>query len=131
MRPSLISAQTTPTSVQERAALQAELDRIERDIANNQGALGGLRERRTTLERDIAILDNKIKTAQLQIKQSDLTLSKLHGDISTKVTAIRQVDTSVSKSQASLAQLFAPDARGRRHSARDAGTFRLLHLRPF
>ncbi|MEK7480079.1 MAG: hypothetical protein AAB665_02190 [Patescibacteria group bacterium] len=104
--PLLISAQTTPTSVQERAALQAELDRIERDIANNQGALGGLRERRTTLERDIAILDNKIKTAQLQIKQSDLTLSKLHGDISTKVTAIRQVDTSVSKSQASLAQLL-------------------------
>src|SRR3990167_657828 len=104
--PFLISAQTAPTTVEQRAALQAQLDKIERDIANNQGALSGLRAQRTTLERDIAILDNKIKTAQLQIKQSDLTLSKLQGDISTKVTAIRQVDTSVSKSQASLAQLL-------------------------
>ena len=104
--PLFISAQITPTTVEQRAALQAQLDQIERDIANNQGALGGLRERRTTLERDIAILDNKIKTAQLQIKQSDLTLSKLQGDISTKVTAIKEVDTSVSKSQASLAQLL-------------------------
>src|SRR3989338_9233087 len=95
--PLFISAQITPTTVEQRAALQAQLDRIERDIANNQGALGGLQQQRTTLERDISILDNKIKTAQLQIKQRDLTLSKLSGDISTKNNAIKEVDTSVSK----------------------------------
>ncbi len=104
--PFLISAQTAPTTLEQRAALQAQLDQIERDIANNQGALGGLQKQRTTLERDIAILDNKIKTAQMQIKQSDLTLSKLQGDISTKITAIKEVDTSVSKGQQSLAQLL-------------------------
>jgi membrane-bound lytic murein transglycosylase B len=104
--PLFIFAQTVPTTVEQRAALQAQLDQIERDIANNQGALGGLQKQRTTLERDISILDNKIKTAQMQIKQSDLTLSKLQGDIYTKVTAIKEVDTSVSKSQQSLAQLL-------------------------
>ncbi len=94
------------TSAEERAALQAQLDQIERDIANNQGTLSDLQRRRTTLERDISILDTKIRTAQLQIKQSDLTINKLKGDITQKQSAIQQVDAKVDKGQDSLAQIL-------------------------
>lgn len=94
------------TSVEERAALQAQLDQIEKDIANNQGTLGTLQAERTTLERDIKILDNKIKTAQLQIKKSDAALSQLKGNITEKQQSIVQVDAKVARSEASLAQLL-------------------------
>ncbi len=94
------------TNQEERTALQAQLDQIEKDIANNQGTLGTLQQQRTTLERDIAILDNKIRTAQLNIKQSDLTLSQLKGNITEKQKSIAQVDAKVSRSEESLAQLL-------------------------
>ncbi len=93
-------------STEQRAALQAQLDQIEKDISNNKGSLSVLQQQRTTLERDIQILDNKIKTAQLQIKQTDLTLSKLGTDISGKRAAIAQVDSKVARGEASLAQLL-------------------------
>lgn len=94
------------TSAEERAALQAQLDQIERDIANNKGTLSELQRQRTTLERDIAILDNKIKTAQKQIRQTDLTLKQIQTDITDKQQAIRLVDIKVSKGEDSLAQIL-------------------------
>lgn len=94
------------TSVEERAALQAQLDQIEADIANNQGTLSTLQAQRTTLERDIKILDNKIRLAQLQIKKSDVALTQLKGNITEKQKSIAQVDAKVARSEASLAQLL-------------------------
>jgi membrane-bound lytic murein transglycosylase B len=93
-------------SAQDRAALQAQLDKIEQEIAQNQGSLTELQQQRTTLERDIQILDNKIKTAQLQIKQTDLTLSKIGTDISAKQAAINQIDAKVAKGKESVAQIL-------------------------
>ncbi|QQG37843.1 MAG: lytic murein transglycosylase [Candidatus Kaiserbacteria bacterium] len=90
----------------ERARLQAELDQIERDIANNKGTLSELQKKRTSLERDISILDNKIKTAQLQIKQTDLALKQLQGGISEKQSAIRELDAKALRSEESLAQIL-------------------------
>ncbi len=94
------------TSVEERAALQAQLDQIETEIAGNQGTLSQLKAARTTLERSIAILDNKIKTAQLQIKKSDLTLAQIKANISDKLTAIKVVDAKVARGESSVAQLL-------------------------
>ncbi|MDO8561798.1 MAG: lytic murein transglycosylase [bacterium] len=90
----------------DRAALQAQLDQIETDILNNKGTLSELQKRRTTLERDISILDNKIKTAQLQIKQTDLTLTKIKGDISDKQASINEVNAKVKRGEESLAQIL-------------------------
>ncbi len=94
------------TTTEQRAALQAQLDRIEQEIANNQGTLSDLTKQRTTLERDIGILDKKIKAAQLQIKASDITLKQLQGNISEKQSAIVQVDGKVERTKDSLAQLL-------------------------
>lgn len=102
--PSFASAQVT--DAQERAALQAQLDQIERDIANNRGTLSELQKERTSLERDIAILDNQIAIAQKQIRQTDLTLRQIQTDITDKREAIRLVDAKVERSQESLAQIL-------------------------
>lgn len=94
------------TSAEERAALQAQLDQIERDIANNKGTLSELQKQRTTLERDISILDNKIKIAQQQIRQTDLTLRQIQTDITDKQQAMRLIDAKVEKGEESLAQIL-------------------------
>lgn len=94
------------TLTQERAALQAQLDQIEKDISEKKGVLSDLQQQRTTLERDISILNNKIKTAQLQIKKSDLAISQLQGDITEKQSAIVQVDRRVSDGQRTLAEML-------------------------
>ncbi len=94
------------TSAEERAALQAQLDQIEKDIANNQGTLSELQKARTSLESAIKILDNKIKIAQLQIKQSDLALSQIKENIGEKQLAIRAVDEKVAQGEKSLAVLL-------------------------
>lgn len=94
------------TSVEERAALQAQLDQIERDISNNKGTLSELQKSRTTLERDISILDNKIAIAQKQIRQTDLTLSQIKNDITDKQAAMRAIDEKVVRGLESLAQLI-------------------------
>ncbi len=100
------AAAAQQTNAEQRAVLQAQLDQIEREIANNQGTLSELQKQRTSLERDIAILDKKISVAKLQIKQSDITLKTLQGNISEKQSAIRQVDGKVERTRASLAQLL-------------------------
>ncbi|HVU75307.1 MAG TPA: lytic murein transglycosylase, partial [Candidatus Paceibacterota bacterium] len=94
------------TDAAQRAQLQAQLDQIEKDIANNQGTLSTLQAQRTTLESTIQILDNKIKTAQLQIKQTDLTLKQIGSDITDKQTAIHDVDGKVAQGEAALAQII-------------------------
>lgn len=90
----------------EQAALQSQLNQIEKDIANNQATLSSLQSQGASLERDIDILNSKIKNAQLQIKQTDLTLSQLRAGIADKQKGIATVDTQVAKGQESLAQII-------------------------
>ncbi|OGG70470.1 hypothetical protein A3F27_03580 [Candidatus Kaiserbacteria bacterium RIFCSPHIGHO2_12_FULL_53_13] len=97
---------THAATAEQRAALQAELNKVEKDISNNQSILGDLQSQHKTLESAIAILDNKIKTAQLQIKQTDLALKQIQQDISDKQSAIVQVDGKVAMGQESLAQIL-------------------------
>ncbi len=94
------------TAEERRARLERELAAIEADIVAKRGVLSEKQKERTSLERDIAILDNQISTAQLQIKQRDLALARLGGDIGEKRTAIRGVDDKVVRSEAALATLL-------------------------
>ncbi|MDE2021865.1 MAG: hypothetical protein KGI71_03040, partial [Patescibacteria group bacterium] len=57
------------TASDQRAALQMQLDQINGEIKQNQATLSQLQTQRTSLERDVAILDSKIQAAQLGIKQ--------------------------------------------------------------
>ncbi|MBV9159253.1 MAG: hypothetical protein JO019_01495 [Candidatus Kaiserbacteria bacterium] len=90
----------------QRAALQAQLDQINQEIAQNQGDLAAKQKERTSLERDVAILDSKIKDAQLQIKRRDLTITQIKNDIVQKQQGIVSLDSKVAAGQASVAQML-------------------------
>ncbi|TSC87269.1 MAG: peptidase M23 [Parcubacteria group bacterium Gr01-1014_8] len=94
------------TSEERRARLEQELMEIEKDIAAKKGNLTELQRQRTSLERDVAILDSKIETARLSIKQRDISITKLRDGIADKHRAIAGVDQRVLKSEESLAQLI-------------------------
>lgn len=94
------------TNEERRTRLEQELAAIEADIQAKRGDLTELQKERTSLERDVAILDNKIHAAKLSIKQRDIAIEKIVDDITDKQSAIVQVDLRVAKSAESLAQLI-------------------------
>ncbi len=90
----------------QRTRLEQQLAEIEADIQAKRGVLQEKQKERTTLERDVAILNNKIDQAKLSIKRTDLSLKKLGGEIDEKETAIDALNSKIDRSQASLAQLL-------------------------
>ena len=94
------------TATDQRAALQAQLDEINKEIQQNQAQLAVQQTQRTSLERDVAILDSKIQQAQLQIKQRNLTITQLKNGIADKQSGIDSLDSQVAVGEASLAQIL-------------------------
>ena len=96
-------AQVTP---EQRATLETQLAQIQSEIKDNQANLSNLQTQRTSLERDVAIYDSKIQAAQLGIKQRNLIIEKLKGDIAQKQQGIRNLDYKVQDGEESLAQIL-------------------------
>jgi membrane-bound lytic murein transglycosylase B len=94
------------TDVEQRAALQMQLDQLNIQIKSNQGQLEGLQKQRTSLERDVAIVDAKIKDAQLGIKARDLTIKQIKAGITEKERGIATLDSKVAHGQESVAQML-------------------------
>src|SRR5882724_5913795 len=101
------SASSTPvTSDAQKAALQAQLDAINAQIKTNQSGLATLQTQRTSLERDVAIVDSKIKDAQLGIKARDLTILQLKGGIQEQELGIHVLDSKAAEGEQSVAQML-------------------------
>jgi len=94
------------TIANQRAELERQLQQIEQDIKANQGVLAEKQKARASLERDVAILDAKIKTAKLGIKERDLNIQKIRSDIGDKEDSIKTLDAKVASGQESLAQIL-------------------------
>ena len=97
---------TGETIEEQRARLQAELAEIEKDIEEKRGVLSEKQAERTSLERDVAILDAQIEKAQLSIRHRDITLGQLNSDITDKQQAIIDLDEKVLREKNSLSQLI-------------------------
>ena len=91
---------------EERAELERQLAEVEEQIAANKTELGKKQEERQSLERDVAILDGKIKNAKLAIKQRDLAIRKLTDGITDKEAAIKVLDGKVAAGQEAVAQML-------------------------
>jgi membrane-bound lytic murein transglycosylase B len=89
-----------------QAQLQAELDQINQQIAQNQSKLAAQQKQRTSLENEVEILDSKITEAQLEIHQRDLTIQQINNGIAQKEAGITSLNTQVAAGQASLAQIL-------------------------
>lgn len=94
------------TTADERARLQAQLAQVQSEIQQTQTQLAGAQKQRTSYERDVAILDFKIREAQLQIKQRDLTIKALKTSAGQKQQGISNLDSKVASDQTSLAQIL-------------------------
>jgi len=94
------------TSEERRARLEQELVAVEQDIADKRGVLSEKQKERTSLERDIAVLDYQIGIAKAHIRHRDVAIAKLRDEIGGKQTAIYELDKKVGRSEASLAQLI-------------------------
>lgn len=101
--PLLASADTIANQQQ---ALQAQLDAINKEIAQNQSQLSAEQKQRTSLERDVAILDYQIQEAQLEIKRRDLTIAQIKNSIIQKGADIASLDSQVAAGEASVAQIL-------------------------
>jgi hypothetical protein len=94
------------TDEQRRALLEAELQRIESEIQDQQVLLDQKRGERQSLERDVTVLEAEINKAQLAIRQRNLSISQIAGDIDDREEAIQQLDEKLQREKASLAQLI-------------------------
>jgi membrane-bound lytic murein transglycosylase B len=103
LAPFAASAQTT---TEQRTALQTQLDQIETDILRTQTNLAQEQSQRQSLERDVSILDSKIKVAQLGIRQRDLTIQQLKQGIADKEKGISVLDQKVVQGRDSIAQML-------------------------
>ena len=95
----------------QQAALQAQLDQINQQIAQNQTKLQQQQGQRATLENQVSILDSQINEAQLEIKQRNLTIQQVQTQIGQTQVGISSLDTKVAAGEASLAQIIRETAQ--------------------
>ena len=93
-------------SPEEEAALRAQLQQIEKEIAQQQAILTQKQGEGASLQRDISILDAKIKEAQLKIKAHNLAIDKLGKDITIKIEVINGLEDKISQSHQSIADIL-------------------------
>ncbi len=103
--PGRAHAQTNLTPEQ-RAQLQAELQQVEAEAAQAQEQLTQAKAQSSSLARDIAVLDAKIKAAQLDIKAKTLLIQTLGEDINTKQKHIDLLETRITRGKETLADLL-------------------------
>ncbi len=109
--PSVGFAQATPTPASSdvaahRAALQAQLDSLNSQIADTQSTLNNLHGQHSSLQRDISILDADIKKSKLLVQATKLQLQALSQNISLHTSAISQLSGHINQEKQSLAQVI-------------------------
>lgn len=93
-----------------RASLQAQLDAINAQIAQQQTILTQAEAQGTSLQKDIAVLSAQIKSAQLAIQARDLTIEQLTAGISDKESTITGLNGQLGDEKDSLAGILREKA---------------------
>jgi membrane-bound lytic murein transglycosylase B len=97
---------STDLTPAQRAALQAQLDELNQEIAQQQTILDQKKTEGQSITRDIAILDAQIKQAQLKIQAHNIAIQNLGKDITVKTGTITTLSTSIDQGHASLAAIL-------------------------
>lgn len=94
-------------TVEEREArLRAELVEVEKEIAVQQAILQQKQRETSSIERDLAILNARIKEQQLKIQARNIEIQRLGKDITRKNETIGELNAKIDRSKESLSQLI-------------------------
>jgi len=102
-----VFAQTAELTPEQRAALERQLSQIESEIRDQQNILDQKKTEGQSIARDIAILDAKIKQAQLKIKAHNLAIDKLGKDITVKTKTIGTLEQRIDAGHQSLEDILS------------------------
>ncbi|MAG12200.1 hypothetical protein CL630_00095 [bacterium] len=97
---------TTDDVLKRRAQLEEELVGLEARIEVQQVILQEKQRETVSLERDVAIVDAKIQSAELSIRARNLSIQKLGSAIGTKENIIVNLTDKLGREKQSLAQLI-------------------------
>ena len=95
-----------PLTVQQRAVLEQQLQQVEADEKAANDQLSAAQSQSASLSRDIAILDAKIKAAQLDIKAKNLLIQTLGSDITDKQSHINALEDKIARGKETLAAIL-------------------------
>ncbi len=98
--------QAQETTEQRETRLKAELAKVEQEQRETEAVLRSTQAQSASFQRDISILDTKIKAAQLNIKAKNLLIETLGKDITKKDATIRTLNERIDRGQESLAQII-------------------------
>ena len=90
----------------QKAALQAQYDQLQIEIAQWQKVLDDTEAKKGTLQGDVTALNAQIKQAQAEIAQRNTTIATLGSEIAQKSATISTLQASIQSGQESLAKLL-------------------------
>ena len=91
---------------EERAALEAQYDELQREIAAQQQIIKDTQARKNTLQGDVTLLNAKIKAAQAQIDAKNIIIKQLSAQIVKKNAVIGQLSERIERGKESLASVL-------------------------
>lgn len=91
---------------EDKARLRAEYDKLQQEIAQWQSVLDQTRAKKNTLQGDVTLLNAQIKQAEAQLKQKNLDITRLAGEINAKVQRISDLDQHIARGLDSLAKIL-------------------------
>ena len=94
------------TQEERQSRLTAELVVVEKEIEEQRKILAVRKKESGSLQRDVAILNAKLKEAELVIKAKNLSIQRLGRDINNKTVVIGGLVAKINKGRDSLSQLL-------------------------
>ncbi|MEK7621775.1 MAG: lytic murein transglycosylase [Patescibacteria group bacterium] len=101
-----VSGQTSDEVERRKATLENELKVVEEQIAAQTKLLRATEQQSASLERDRTLLNQQIARAKLVIKQHQLEIEQLGGDIKRKSGTISELGAKIETTRVSLAELL-------------------------
>lgn len=93
-------------SAKERASLEAEYEKVLAEIAEWEKVLAETRAKKGTLQGDVSALNAQIKQAEAQIRERNIVISNISGEIKKRTARIGELEFRIDKGKESLASLL-------------------------
>ncbi len=93
-------------SPQERAALQAQYDQLQKEIAVQEQIIKDTQAKKNTLQGDVTLLNAQIKAAQAQIDAKNITIKQLAAQIAKKNVVIGQLTDRIGRGKEALGSIL-------------------------